>query len=215
MAGFSTYATIQASIADWLNRADLTGQIVDFITLAEVKIARKLRYNVSVSQFTISSEATTFSSAVTAPALAEARVVWLSTGSPDLDRPLTVVSPGMLEEIRAGLGGVAGRPRYAAIYGGKLHVAPAPDQSYTANVVYFDGLNPLSTTNVSNSQLLIAPDAYLYGALLEAERFLENDDRIPMWQAGFDDAIQSLNDLRDREEFGANNKPIRLPINFS
>lgn len=36
----STYTTLQASVADWLNRADLTSQVVDFIRLAEAELDR-------------------------------------------------------------------------------------------------------------------------------------------------------------------------------
>ena len=39
----STYAQLQTSIGDWLNRSDLTATIPDFIALAEAQIERTLR----------------------------------------------------------------------------------------------------------------------------------------------------------------------------
>jgi hypothetical protein len=39
----STYAQLQTSIGDWLNRSDLTATIPDFISLAEAQIERTLR----------------------------------------------------------------------------------------------------------------------------------------------------------------------------
>ena len=39
----TTYAELKTSIGDWLNRADLTAVIPDFISLAEAQIERTLR----------------------------------------------------------------------------------------------------------------------------------------------------------------------------
>jgi len=39
----STYTELKASVADWLNRTDLTTIIPDFIALAEAQIERTLR----------------------------------------------------------------------------------------------------------------------------------------------------------------------------
>ncbi len=39
----TTYTELKASIADWLNRTDLTTTIPDFISLAEAQIERTLR----------------------------------------------------------------------------------------------------------------------------------------------------------------------------
>jgi len=39
----ATYTDLKASIADWLNRSDLTAAIADFISLAEAQMERTLR----------------------------------------------------------------------------------------------------------------------------------------------------------------------------
>jgi hypothetical protein len=39
----TTYAELKTSIGDWLNRADLTAVIPDFISLAEAQVERTLR----------------------------------------------------------------------------------------------------------------------------------------------------------------------------
>ena len=39
----TTYTELKASLADWLNRSDLTTTIPDFISLAEAQIERQLR----------------------------------------------------------------------------------------------------------------------------------------------------------------------------
>jgi len=44
------------------------------------------------------------------------------------------------------------------------------------------------------------PEVLLYGALLEAEPFIKDDPRIPVWKDFFADAIQTLKDEQDNAE---------------
>ena len=39
----STYSELKTSVADWLNRSDLTSAVPDFISLAEAQVERRLR----------------------------------------------------------------------------------------------------------------------------------------------------------------------------
>jgi hypothetical protein len=39
----TTYTELKSSLADWLNRSDLTSVIPDFISLAEAQMERQLR----------------------------------------------------------------------------------------------------------------------------------------------------------------------------
>lgn len=205
----TTYTELKAAVADWLARSDLTSQIPDFIALAESEMKRRLRRTDVRTTLTISAEETTLPSAV-----AELRSIHLETGSPSLDYPLRIGTPEMVAERRARNAAVTGRPTDACIVGGKLVVTPSPDQSYTARVVYFQQLTPLSSSVASNTILAEAPDAYLYGSLLQAEPFLEHDERVPLWQAKFDRAIDQLNTVRENEQHGASIRDVRLPRAF-
>ena len=71
-------------------------------------------------------------------------------------------------------------------------VAPTPDTDYTFEVLYYERVQPLDSSNQTNWFTQYAPQALLYGSLLQAMPFLKNDDRIPMWQAQFDLIIQTL-----------------------
>ena len=54
----TTFAGLKSSIADWLNRSDLTTQIPDFIALAEADFNAKLRIRQmeQIDAITIDSE---------------------------------------------------------------------------------------------------------------------------------------------------------------
>jgi hypothetical protein len=92
--------------------------------------------------------------------------------------------------------------------------APAPDQTYTAEVFYFSKLIPLTSGNPTTVLFTEAPDLYLYGGLLQAAPYLENDERIPIWRENFERAIEQLNVVRSNEEHSASTKSVRLPMVF-
>ncbi len=204
-----TYANLQLSVADWLNRSDLTTQIPDFISLAESELKRRVRRTSVTDQIDVDDEFVDIPSD-----MAELRSLSLVTGSPTQDVPIRVCTPEMLAESNARQAGVAGRPTDVAIVAGQLQFAPAPDQDYTANIFYFQSLDPLSSTNPTNDILAEAPDLYLFGALMHAEKFLEHDEREQTWKARFDDGIEQLNDVRTREEYNGSIRSLRLPVVF-
>lgn len=203
------YTNLQVSIAAWLDRTDLTDMIPAFIDLAEAEIDRVLRRTVTRQTITISSESTNLGSTI-----AELRSVRLVTASPQMDTALDVVTPEMLAETRARHSAVSGRPVAASVIGGNLVVAPAPDRAYTAEIVAYLGLVPLSGTNATNVVLTEAPDLYLYGALKHSAPFLQHDERVELWANLFQTALDQLHSRREREEHGANMRPMRLPVVF-
>lgn len=71
-------------------------------------------------------------------------------------------------------------------------VAPTPASAYSFQVLYYERNQPLDSTNQSNWFTQYAPQAMLYGSLLQAMPFLKNDERIPVWQSMYDKAIALL-----------------------
>lgn len=142
----------------------------------------------------------------------ELRSLHLTTGSPHLDRPISIGSPEQLAEVRAMYAGASGRPIRAAVVDTDLLVGPTPDQAYTAECTYYEKLLPLSGSQTTNSILTEAPDIYLWGALIAAEKYTENDPRSKEWKQDFEQAIAELNQKRQTEEYQASLRPIRLPV---
>jgi hypothetical protein len=71
--------------------------------------------------------------------------------------------------------------------------AATPDENYPVEIVYYE-LPPLLDEEQQQNWLTnYAPNALLYGTLLEATPFLKNDERIPTWQSFYDMSISSLN----------------------
>ncbi len=71
-------------------------------------------------------------------------------------------------------------------------IAPTPDDDYAYEVLYYERVQPLDSSNQSNWFTQYAPQALLYGSLLQAMPFLKNDERIPMWQQQYSAIVNTL-----------------------
>lgn len=201
----STYTGLQAAIADWLNRSDLTSVIPDFIVLTEGRLRRMLRASGAQNVATLSLSAAT----VSAPtSMKEAISFYLAggQGSDDND-PIEIVSREQLSAYQ-NLYTSAGKPKYAAISNGTIYLCPVPDQTYTAKMIYELDVPPLAS-NSTNWLLTSFPDVYLYGALVEASPYLRDDPRVADFERRFKEAIAELELHRDRMQYGPNTPVIR------
>lgn len=206
----TTYTELKAAVAGFLNRTDLTTAIAeDFIPLCEAEMKRRLRRESEVTTIYISA------ANMNGPTdMAEPISLHLSTTAYTQDIPLKLCTPQTLQEVRARQGGVQGRPTHYGFWDEQLQFAPTPDQSYDGILTYKVQLTPLSSGVASNTILAEAPDAYLYGSLLQASHYLEHPERIPEFQAKFDNAIEQLNTVAERESYAGGIGEMRLPRVF-
>ena len=72
-------------------------------------------------------------------------------------------------------------------------VSPTPDFAYPFEVLYYQLLPLLDNLNQTNWATDHAPNSLLHGSLLQATRFLKNDERIPVWQSTYDRDLGLLN----------------------
>jgi hypothetical protein len=71
-------------------------------------------------------------------------------------------------------------------------VGPTPTLAYSYEVLYYERVQPLDSSNQSSWFTQNAPQALLYGTLLQAMPFVKNDERMPMWQSNYDKIIEVL-----------------------
>ena len=71
------------------------------------------------------------------------------------------------------------------------YLAPTPDDDYSFEVLYYERISPLSSTNQTNWLTQNAPNAMLFGTLLQAMPFLKNDQRT-IFQQKYTEALGSL-----------------------
>jgi hypothetical protein len=205
----TNYAQLQTAVANWLARDDLTDRIPEFIVLAEAKFNRDLRSNLmekrSQATISLSNDEPEF---VTLPSdFQSMRRIRLSgvQGKPHL----RFLNGTQLDEYRYGRDNVPGQPRYFTIIGDEIELCPTPDQEYTLEMVYRAKLG-LSDVVTTNWLLSVAPDLYLYGALLESAPYIKEDARIATWSAGFNYALESVNRLAADQAYGP--APVAMSV---
>lgn len=94
-------------------------------------------------------------------------------------------------------------PAYYADYGYEhFLIVPTPDAAYTFELAYHERPAPLDDTNQTNWTTQYAPQLLLYGALLEAQPFLKNTERIAEFQALYDRAAGAVTNESSRRMAG-------------
>ena len=205
----TTFAELQASCASFLNRADLTTVIPDFITLFEARAKRELR-----EWLTTTVTATNVTADYTLPVtVADVLGVWLNDGpSGAHNKPLHMITG---EEYHSWmeLDATAGTPAelvfvdYDADAPSTIlrFYRPASSTGPIANLKadVVKALPALSASQTTNALLREAPDAYLFGTLAESAPYLQHDERLPLWEARAKKAMRELRVLTERRRYGA------------
>ena len=195
-----TYAQLKTAAANWLDRSDLTDRIPEFIALAEARFNRELR----------TRDMETVSTAIST--VAGTREYSLPTGfvqmkefhlSTDPLTPLAYITPEMMTRLWAG--SATAKPQVFTIIADNVRLGPAPDAVYTTSMLYYKTFTALSDSATTNDMLTNNPDVYLYGTLLEAEPFIMNDQRIPVWLGAFDKAVASIQNQDNKDRHSGSN----------
>ena len=198
-----TFTELKDAIADWLDRSDLTARIPDFIALAEARINRELRIRPMEVRSTMYT--TVDQQYFNLPGgYIQMRNIQLNTNP---TTPLEYITPEMLDRLYGST--TTGKPKAYTLIGDEIQLAPIPDSAYQVEMAFYEKFTPLGDgsagTVTSNWLTANAPDVLLYGALMEAEPFIKNDERIPVWLNGYSNAINKLQqqDQRDRHSGSA------------
>jgi hypothetical protein len=189
----SNYSELKSAIADWLNRSDLTDSIPDFIVLAEARHKRDFKIRRMETRVTANTVADSEFYSLPDNYVAM-RNIQLNT---DPKTPLEYLTPEQMDRIYAG--SAKGKPRAFSIIGNNIQLRPTPDSAYQIEILYFKHFTALSDSNTTNDMLTHHPDAYLYGALVEAEPYLQNDKRIQVWSSYYDRAKQDIISSNERD----------------
>jgi hypothetical protein len=185
MATITNYTTLQSTIADYLNRADLTAQIPTFIQMAEADMNTRLR----TREMIVRAEATSNNEYVQLPSdWVEAINLHIVDGK----QPLRFVTLDEADRIVA-------EKYYTqviaySLMNGALELVPAPGADVDIEMIYYGKIPALSAQQATNWLLTKAPDVYLYGSLLHAQPFLMDDQRMPVFATLYNSRIEALNE---------------------
>lgn len=190
-AAVMTYTSLVADIQSYLERTDAAtiDKIPTFIMLAEQALAADIKFlgNLRVNE----------SSMVVADPIITKPARWRKTVSMNVT-VAGVKTPVLMrkyEYLREYWPNTTETdvPKYYADYDYEHWlIAPTPDDDYTFEVLYYERVQPLDSSNQTNWFTEYAPQALLYGCLLQAMPFLKNDSRVALWQQMYAQYVATL-----------------------
>ena len=186
-----TYDSLVLNVQTYLERTDATtlAYIPTFIMLAEQVIAAQIKFlgNLNVAESTMTTGANVIAKPDRWHKTVSMNVTVSGAKQPVLLRKYEYLRNYWPTDT------ATATPQYYADYD-YTHwlVAPTPDQAYNYEILYYERVQPLDSSNQTNWFTVYAPQALLFGSLLQAMPFLKNDDRIPMWQAQYDTIMSVL-----------------------
>ena len=189
----TTYSELKTAISNWLDRTDLDDRIPEFIALAETRHRRDFKIRRMETRVTANTIANTEYYTLPDDFVAM-RNIQLNT---DPKTALEYLTPEQMDRVRAGSN--TGKPKAYSIIGNTFQLRPIPDGVYQIEMLYFKYFTALSDSNTTNDMLTFHPDAYLYGSLVEAEPYLQNDKRIQVWAGFYDRAKQDIISSNERD----------------
>ena len=181
----TNYTELKTAVADWLNRADLTDQIPDFISLAESTLNDVMRS----SFMSLSGTVPLTNGRATLPSDVLELIFVQVENTPA--EPIEQTTPQQLLMLRRARTKAAGNPRFFAIVGRDILVTPSPVGSLSIELDYYAKIPSLSDAVATNWLLQEAPHVYLYTALLHATPFLMDDARYVVFQNAVSQQVMS------------------------
>lgn len=191
VAAVMTYDSLVADISSYLERTDTQTleKIPTFIMLAEQVIASQIKF---LGNLTVNESTMVQGTNIIAKPARWHKTVSLNVTVDGIRQPVFLRTYEYLRQYwnEATEEDI---PKYYADYDySHWLVAPTPADAYTFEVLYYERVQPLDSSNQTNWFTIYAPQAMLYGSLLQAMPFLKNDERMPMWRAEYDLIINTL-----------------------
>lgn len=186
-----TYDNLVTDIAQYLERTDAAtlAKIPTFIGLTEQKIATQLKI---LGNLTVQASAL-----VQGANIIDKPARWHKTVSFNITvagrrRPVLLRAYEYLREYWPDPAEESIPKFYADYDYTHWMIAPTPDAAYNFEILYYERIQPLDSGNQTNWFTIYAPQALLYGSLVEASMFLKNYDKAGAYGQQFEAIMQTM-----------------------
>ena len=185
-----TYDSLNSTVLQYLERKDqaVVNAIPTFITLCEFEIAQEIK---TLGQLNVVTANMTANNPVIQKPARWRKTVSMAISTASGTQPVLLRKFEYLKTYWPDASQTSPPEFYSDIDYDHWYVAPTPDQAYSFEVLYYERIQPLSSTVQTNWLTQNAPNAMLYGTLLQAMPFLKNDQR-QIFQQKYTEAISAL-----------------------
>ena len=202
----TNYSTLQTTIADFLNRDDLTSVIPTFIQLAEAQLNREIRHYKMEQRANGQQSAGDQWMQIPNDWLETIRLHIIAQGT----SAVTLTSRAAMADIRAKNEDVSTKtPYYYCHSDSQFELYPTPSEDMEFELLYYQKIPDLAT-NSTNWLLTDAPDVYLYGALLHSAPYLAEDARVAVWAQMYSAAVQNVNSASEQARYSGSGMTLKL-----
>ena len=185
-----TYDSLTSTVLQYLERRDasVVNAIPTFITLAEFEIAEQIK---TLGQLQVVQSTMSAGNAVLQKPARWRKTVSMNVVVDGKRQPILLRKYEYLKNYWPDASQTSVPEFYADTDWDHWYIAPTPDQAYAFEVLYYERVAPLSSTNQTNWITQNAPNAMLFGTLLQAMPFLKNDQR-QIFQQKYTESLQAL-----------------------
>jgi hypothetical protein len=183
-----TYDSLVEDVIRYSERDDTSfvQQIPRLISMAEQEIAAQVKTLWELNVVTTTTTTGNPGSVLIKPARWRKTVSMKINGEPVLHRSQEYVAQYQAESSQ-------GQPKYYADYDyNHWMLAPVPNAAYPVEIIYYSRIQPLDVTNQENLITQEAPQAILFGTLLQAQGYLKSPDKLAIWKQMYDNAMNAL-----------------------
>ena len=183
-----TYDSLVQDVIRYMERDDASfvEQIPRLIMLAEQEIATQVKtlWQLSVVETTLIGGSQGM--VLEKPARWRKTVSMKASGQPIQHRSQDYVAQYVTESS-------SGIPKYYSDYDyNHWMFAPIPEAPVSIEIIYFERVQPLDSANQQNLITREAPQALLFGTLLQAQGYLKALDKLPVWKQYYDNSMAAL-----------------------
>lgn len=185
-----TYDSLTETVLQYLERSDTATreQIPTFITMCEFEIAQQIK---TLGQLQVAESIMEGGNPVIPKPARWRKTVSFNVVVDGARQPVLLRKYEYIKNYSPSTA-TEGQPLYYSDYDYEhWFVGPTPDQDYFFEVLYYERISPLSSENQTNWLTQNAPNAMLFGTLLQAMPFLKNDQR-QIFQQKYDQAMAML-----------------------
>lgn len=185
-----TYDSLTSTVLQYLERKDaaVVNAIPTFITLAEFEIAEQIK---TLGQLQVAETTLSIGNPVVQKPARWRKTVSMNITVNGKKQPVLLRKYEYLKNYWPDTNQISNPLFYADTDWDHWYLAPTPDQAYAMEVLYYERISPLSSTNQTNWITQNAPNAMLFGTLLQAMPFLKNDQR-QIFQQKYSESMQAL-----------------------
>ena len=193
-----SFPNLKTSLIEWSKRSDALAMTDDFIAMAESEMFANEVEPLQVREL----EARAISSLTTASRFIALPTNYISMRRIKLNRSggdadLRFVVP---EQMR--IDSAAGMPCHFTVTD-KIELDRTPDDTYTAEIQYYQTITPLSSANPENTILTKYPQIYLHGGLWALYTWALQEDKAEYHYQKFIAAIRGANKLSMKGRIGS------------